>query len=113
MIDFNYQDDGTILYQDIDLLMEQLDMLLSTNKCDVLGDENYGQDFEKFLYEMHQSNASIQKYIYDTIDYNIDRRGIPMQVNVDLLPGSERDIILVGITFEYNGSAVTRTFKIE
>lgn len=113
MIDFNYNDDGTILDSPIDLVMEQLDMLLCTHKCEVFGDPNYGHDFEKFLYEFNQTNASIKTYIEKTIRDNIDLMGIQMDVGVDILQGTQRDIILVNIVLMYGGDIYNRVFKIE
>ena len=94
MIDFNYNDDGIILDHKVDLVLEQLDMLLSTHKCAVLGDPDYGQDFEKFLYELNQTNASMQEYITKTIINNIDLMGMGLEVSVEILEGTIRDITL-------------------
>lgn len=113
MNDFNYQENGTILTRPIDLVLEQLDMLLSTRKCTVLGDPDYGQDFEKFLYETNLTNSSIRQYIYDTITKNVDLMGIMLEVNVDLLEGTQRDIILVNIYLKTDDMMYNKTFKIE
>ena len=113
MIDFNYNDDGTILRNKVDLVLEQLDMLLSTHKCAVLGDPDYGQDFEKFLYELNQSNATIQEYIQRTITNNVDLMGMQLEVAVEIMEGTIRDIILVNIVIINNGVMYNRVFKIE
>lgn len=113
MIDFNYNDDGIILDHKVDLVLEQLDMLLSTHKCAVLGDPDYGQDFEKFLYELNQTNASIQEYITKTVVNNIDLMGMDLEVSVEILEGTIRDIILVNIILMHNGMMYNRVFKIE
>lgn len=113
MIDFNYNDNGTILQNKVDLVLEQLDMLLSTHKCTVLGDPDYGQDFEKFLYELNQSNATIQEYIQRTITNNVDLMGMQLEVAVEIMEGTIRDIILVNIVIINNGVMYNRVFKIE
>ena len=113
MRDFNYNDDGIVLTSNIDIVLEQLDMLLCTHKCTVLGDPDYGHDFEKFLYELNQSNASIQAYIESTIRNNVDLMGVTMNVGVDIIPGTRRDIILVNIALFSGNRMYNRAFKIE
>lgn len=113
MTDFNYNDDGIVLENKVDLVLEQLDMLLSTHKCAVLGDPDYGQDFEKFLYELNQTNATIRDYITKTITNNIDLMGMGLEVSVEIMEGTMRDIILVNIIIINNGMMYNRVFKIE
>lgn len=113
MIDFSYQEDIPVISNPLDLVLEQLDMLLDTSYGDVLGASGYGNDFDTFLYEMNQSNFSIQSHIENVIRKNVNLHGCSLSINVNLFAGIQRDIILVQIMIAYSGSSYIRTFKIE
>lgn len=95
MVDFCNTTDAITLDYELDLVLQQLDMLFDTNPQEVLGELNYGTDFDRFLYELNYSNDYIASYIEQSIRRNIEAFDYDINVNVKLLNGTENDIILV------------------
>ena len=112
MIDLNYTTSSTTLHTDLDLVLQQLDMFLNTDKKEVLGDPDYGNDYDTLLYEMDYTNTQIERYIYSTITSAIDLMGFEMGVHVTLCQGTERDIMLVEIDLRRDDIDYAYTFKI-
>ena len=98
MIDFNLDyDESPIKYDEVDLIIQQVDMLFDTSRGEVLGDISYGTNYSDFLYNLQISNE-LFGYTYD--------------VKVDILMGSENDIILVKISFQNENDYFDKSYKI-
>ena len=41
---------------DIENVLQQIELLFDTSPYDVIGEPNYGSDFEKFLWNLNASN---------------------------------------------------------
>lgn len=113
MQDFCNNTSDITLIQDVDLIMQQIEILLDTTPGEVLGDETFGSDYDRFIHELNVSNTYIEEYIYENIITNIDLFDWELDVHVDLLVGEQNDIILVTISFYKDGNTYTRTYKID
>lgn len=112
MIDFCLTTDAPILEHDVDLVLQQIDMLFDTDYHDVLGDDLYGSDYRKFLYNLTISNAAIEDYTLNNINKNVDLMGFTVSAEVNILLGELNDIILVTIELRKEGDIYEKTYKI-
>lgn len=112
MIDFCNTNDAVVLNYELDLILQQLDMLFDTNYKEVLGELNYGTDFDKFLYELNFSNYAIKQYIESTIKSNVYTFDFDINVDIKLLNGTENDIIIVVINISKNGKIYEQKYRI-
>ena len=60
MEDFSRTNNNIIIQNNIDFILQQIDILLDTNKYEVLGDNDFGSDYDRFLYELNVSNDFIK-----------------------------------------------------
>ena len=60
MVDFNLEAGNPVKINDSELVIHQIDLLFDTRKCDVLGDDEFGVDYERLLYDMQLSNADME-----------------------------------------------------
>jgi hypothetical protein len=114
MIDFNLSTDvfdGIILKDDLSCVLQQIDLLFNTEPYDVLGDFNYGTNYDKYLYTTGISNAALEsKVLFDLNTLNLF--GFKPSVKVILLEGTARDIALIDITFTGEYETYNKTYRI-
>ena len=111
MVDFNLEAGNPVKINDSELVINQIKLLFDTRKCDVLGDDEFGVDYERLLYDMQLSNADMENQIRSDIN-KIDRRGFHCDVHVYLLQGTEQDIALVDIILKRDNEVYNKTYKI-
>ena len=111
MVDFNLEQGNPVKMDDYELVIHQIDLLFSTHKCDVLGDDEFGADYERLLYDLQLSNADMENQIRSDIN-KIDLRGFRCDVRVYLLQGTEQDIALVDIILKRDNEVYNKTYKI-
>lgn len=117
MIDINIgtsvaSKEKAILSNNLDLLLQQVDMLFSTDIYTVLGDENYGTNYDKYLYTTGVSNAGLESKILSDLN-KLNLFGFKPTVSVMLLEGTVRDIALIDITFTGDYETINKTYRIE
>ena len=113
MEDFCRTTDAIVLNHEVDLIIQQIDILFDTIPGEVIGDINYGSDFDKFLYELNVGSGVAADYIRQTIIDNVELFGWTIQIEVKFMVGTENDIMLVGIEFSKNSEAYSHVYKIE
>lgn len=111
MIDFNIDFGAAIKTSDIDLILQQIDILFDTHPKEVLGDEEFGSQYDRYLYNLKISNEGLRNKILHDLN-SLDLRGWVPNVNVHLLQGSERDIALIDIDLYKNDESYKKTYKI-
>ena len=111
MIDFNLDYDDAVKYDEVDLILQQVDILFDTSRGEVLGDVSYGTNYSDFLYNLQLSNDDI-KYTIEQDLSSLELFGYEYNVDVSILAGSENDIILVKISFLKDGDNFNKTYKI-
>ena len=112
MIDFCLTTDAPILEHDVDMVLQRIDMLFDTDYHEVLGDNIYGSDYRKYLYNLTASNAAIEDYTLRNIIDNVDLMGFSVDVSVNILLGSQNDIILITINLSKEGDMYEKTYNI-
>jgi hypothetical protein len=81
----------------IDCAIQELDMLFNTTNTELIGDPEYGTNFEQFLWQISPSPNSLTNYIYQKIDTTYFASQLDITVNVSVETGVARDIYCVEI----------------
>lgn len=112
MIDLSLDTNTVVKTSDLENVMQQIEILFDTSPFEVIGEPNYGSDFEKFLWNLNASNYDIENYIRSRIQNNVYLLGYTVDVVVNIMEGTENDIILADITISRDGYNYTKTYKI-
>lgn len=115
MIDINVSNkisDDLIISNDLLCLLQQVDILFNTDVCDVLGDENFGTSYDKYLYTLGMSNSALEAKILDDL-YKLELFNFVPSVSVTIVEGSHRDIAFVDITFSGEYEDYNKTYIIK
>lgn len=115
MIDFSLSNkltDDVVVSNDLLLVLQQIDLLFDTNPTDVLGDTSFGTNYDKYLYTLGVSNATLERTILNDI-YNLDLRGFKPSVEVIIVEGTQRDIAFIDITLTGEYTEYNKTYMIK
>ena len=111
MIDFNLKEGDPIINDDIDCLLQQIDILFDTTPGDLLGDIEYGTDYEYLLYYLKLSESRLKSKMEDDL-MSLDLLGFTPEVQVFLMQGTERDIALIQVDLYRYSERYSKTYKI-
>lgn len=111
MIDFNIKTNSGVINKDIDLILQQIDILFDTNKGEVLGDEFFGTQYDKYLYKLNISNEGLRSEVLSDLN-KIELFGFTPNVEVFLLQGTEQDIAIINIQLSRDSEIYEKTYKI-
>lgn len=111
MVDFNLKEGPATINSDVECLLQQVDILFDSTPGDLLGDVQYGTEYNKYLYNLKLSPDQLKDAIEQDL-YSLDLLGFVPSVQVYLLQGSERDIALIQIDLYKQGESYTRTYTI-
>lgn len=79
--------------------IQELDMLMSTERTQLIGAPEFGLSMELFLWELEPSVSQIKDHIVSTITANTTwMKLLNYDVNVNVAPGTEHGIYTVTIT---------------
>ena len=112
MIDFCLNKSAITLQHDCDLVLQQVDMLFDTSPKEVLGEPDYGSDYDKFIWDLTASESTIERYIAGNIRANVDLLGFNLTVKAEVYYGTNNDIILVAIILEKEGDTFKKVYNI-
>ena len=110
MIDFCNNNSAVQLTSDIDNVLQQLEIFLDTPEDEVLG-EDYGNDFERFLFDINIDNDYAAKYIENSIKSAVDLRGWDLSVKVTFLMGTQNDIMIIHMRLSNGVDTYTKNYK--
>ena len=111
MIDFSLNIEKSQINNDLELLKQQIDILFDTNKHEVLGEENFGTQYDKYLHNLKISNEGLKQVVLQDL-YSIELFDFIPYVEVYLLQGTEQDIALVDIKLKRGNEIYEKTYKI-
>lgn len=116
MIDINIntgynRTEKAILSNDLELLIQQVDILFGTDKHAVLGDMDYGTNYDKYLYTTGISNSALESKILSDLN-KLNLFGFKPSVKVILVEGSIRDIALIDLKFTGEYETYNKTYRI-
>lgn len=110
MLDFDLID-KPIQNDDISLVLQQIDILFDTKPKEVLGSEDFGTNYEKYLFDLNISNEAIKHSVLSDLR-SLDLFGFEPTVDVYLLQGTENDIALVDIQLRREDEYYQQIYKI-
>jgi hypothetical protein len=91
-----YQPDRIIEDDEIEVIVQKLEMILFTNKGEVLGDINIGVNLEYYLWQTRVTTSNLKNKIDEQIGTYIPELGvIGYTLDVLLYEGSLRDILFL------------------
>ena len=94
----NYNSDLIITESFTDLIVSKLEMILFTNKGDVISDPDFGCSLEFYLWQTRVSASTVQDIIRQQISTYIPELDIiGYDINVSMIQGEIRDIMVIDI----------------
>ena len=111
MIDFNLDTDKAVIIRDIELIFQQIDLLFDTNPKEVLGDDKFGSNYDRYLHNLQISNEGIRQKVLSDIS-SLELFDYKPEVEVYLLQGTEQDIALVNIILKNDISSFEKSYNI-
>lgn len=111
MIDFSINSNLSHLNREIDIILQQIDLLFDTNRKEVLGSEEFGTQYDRYLYNLKISNEGLRQEVLRDIK-SLELFDFEPYVEVYLLQGSEQDIALINITLKRDNEKYEKTYKI-
>lgn len=113
MVDFSlYKKSGqATINSEIDLIIQQIDILFDTTPTEVLGNENFGTNYDSYLYEVRLSAANLEHIVRQDLD-SLELFGWSYDVEVHLLQGTEQDIAIINIILQKGIETIQKTYKI-
>lgn len=115
MIDFSISNkltDDVIVNNDLVFVLQQIDLLFDTNPNTVLGDNSFGTNYDRYLYNLGFGNTALEDQITRDLD-KIDLMGFAPIVNVTIVEGTVRDIAMIDITLVGNYENYNTTYVIK
>ena len=94
-----------------DLILQQVDLLFDTTPTEVLGDLNFGTEYDKQLYDTHLSAENIKRMVESDLQ-RLTLFGWKYTVDAYLLEGTEDDIMIIDISFYKGSQVINKTYKI-
>lgn len=94
-------DNSLTVTSPFDAAIQELDLLMSTENTQVLGNVDFGVNMEQFLWQLTPSPSEVQSYIQQKILQNTfwcNKLGI--QISVETVQGTIRDIYVVTISLK-------------
>lgn len=89
--------------------IQELDMLMSTERTQLIGEPEFGLSMESFLWELEPSVSQIKDHIVSTITANTTwMRLLSYDIDVSVAPGTEHGIYTVTITINGVGDAYAK-----
>lgn len=116
-VDISANGDSAVITNKFDFLLQEIDILFDTNPGEVLGDPDFGTDFEKFIWDLSVSNSEISSYVREKIRSNtLSGMDFDITVSTTAVDVNEHgDILLVQISIKdpSTSDAVAVTYKID
>jgi hypothetical protein len=94
-----YSDQVLELNDDIALMLQQLECLLTTPKASVLGVEQFGINLEDYIFDLTFNTVAIESAIRSQLGLFIQLTNqYPLDVSVNFYEGDTRDVAEVNIS---------------
>jgi len=105
-----YQDDRIIEDDEIEVIVQKLEMILFTNKGEVLGDNEIGANLEYYLWQTRVTSSSLKNKVEEQISMYIPELiSLGYSLEVVLYEGVVRDILF--LNFIINGYNIDFIFE--
>lgn len=111
MIDFNLNPGKPIINSEISLIFQQIDILFDTTPKEVLGFEDFGTQYDAYLYRLRLSASDIEQNVLSDLN-TLELFGYIPTVNAYLLQGTEQDIVIIQIELKRDNEHYEKIYKI-
>lgn len=113
MVDFSlYKKSGTsTINSEVDLLIQQVDILFDTTPTEVLGADDFGTNYDRYLYDTRLTAESMKTIVEQDLS-TLNLMGWRYDVEVHLLQGTEQDIMIINIVFTKGIESIQKIYKI-
>lgn len=111
MVDFNLHPGNPLEYNDVKLVLQQIDILFDTVPGELFGDLGFGTEYDHYMYNFNVDNSALENMILDDL-LQLDLLGFSPAVEVLFLQGTEQDIALINITLSRNDVEYKKSYKI-
>lgn len=96
-----YNDNQLLTESKTDMIVNKLEVILTTNKGECIADPNLGADLSYYLWQTNVSAEKIKGIIREQINIYIpELNDTQYTLNVNLIEGELRDIMLVDIIID-------------
>jgi hypothetical protein len=112
MKDFCLDNNQVFVSDERDLIVQQIDMLFDTTIDEVLG-ERYGSHFYDFLWDLNATASDISEYTKSIIAGHVVLFGWSVDVDTQLLQGTQNDIILITVKLTKYDETIEKTYKVD
>ena len=115
MIDFSISNkltDDVIINNDLCLVLQQIDLLFDTNPNTVLGDNYFGTNYDRFLYNLGFNSEELETCIMQDLK-KIDLMNFIPKVSVTIIEGTVRDIAIIDIILIHGNENYNITYTIK
>lgn len=97
MIDFAL-DSRIFLNNEFDIAMQELDILFNTENTELIGNPQFGTNFEQFLWQLNPSPNELKRYINEKISGTMFLSRYTTNIEVNIVNGNYRNIYIVDIS---------------
>lgn len=115
MIDFTLninESDSLVVDNELEYVLQQIDLLFNTDINEVLGDSDFGSNYDEYLYALNLSNAGLEKKIQDDLD-GLNLCGYRTYVSVHIVEGTIRDIAYIDIYLDNGSNDTVKSYIIK
>ena len=93
-----YKSDRIFEERQIEVIIQKLEVMLFTNKGDVLGDSDFGSNLEYYLWSTNVPVSRMERDIQEQIDeYIPELNNYDYTLSLDLYEGTHRDILYIDL----------------
>lgn len=102
--------DEPILTNEVDLFFSEVEILLTTDSMDVLGQNDFGFQASTLIWKLNASEQKIKAELFAAIDkYCLHAEYMETwDIDIKFMQGSERDIALIDVIATPYGGDVSR-----
>ncbi len=114
--DISMTGDNKIITNKFDFLLQEISILFDTAPGEVLGNDEFGTNFENFLWDLSISNSEISSYVRNKIINNtVSGKDFNISVATRIVDAGYGDVILVQVTIKdpSTNESTDVTYKIE
>lgn len=110
MTDFCNNNSDIQLTSDLDNVLQQLEIFLDTRNDEVLGEE-FGNDFDRFLFDVNVGNDFAARYIENSIKSKVDLMNWNLTVKVSFVMGDYNDIMIIHMILSDGENTYIKNYK--
>lgn len=106
-------DSRVFLTSELDGALQELDMLFNTENTELIGEPQFGTNFDQFLWDMNPSTTRVEEYIKEHIKDTFYLSQMKHSVEVKLLDGDYRSIyhVIINIYDEKTDTEGERQYQ--